>query len=135
MAILPWIVGTLAVTVWHLRTAIPKSHAKANRTGVGGFPEPFDAKQWDELTSTNPSVRNALVFWSNLNRLEPDFLLPTWIELTGAEQKMVIDGFTSGDDSRLRQVVQLSLRRAEPRREDAEMRHTISQLVDSAKRA
>lgn len=131
---LPWIIGVVAVGVWHVRTSLPQTRITANNASVSGFPQPFDAKKWDDLTAQNPSVRDALVFWANVDRLEPAFLLPTWIELTGAEQKMVVDGFATGDDGRLIQVVQLATRRAEPRSDDAVMRHTPSELVEGAKR-
>lgn len=134
MPVLPWAIAALAVTVWHLRTAIPTRRTSANGTAVSGFPLPYDAKNWDELTESNNSVRQALTFWSRVNKMEPDFLLPTWIELTGTEQKMVVDAFANGDPSQLRQVVQLSMRRAEPKREDAEMRHTALEIAEQAAR-
>jgi len=130
---LPVAIGLLALAVWHVRSAQPKSRSRATPIVVGGLPKPFDAKNWDEMSKYNVDARDALMFWSNLNRLEPDYLLPTWIELTGAEQEMVLDAFKKGEDTKLLEVVNLSIRRAEPRREDAEFRYSIAELVNRAK--
>lgn len=130
---LPAVIGLLALAVWHVRSSTPKSKGTTAGVNVGGLPLPYDAKNWDEMTQYDPSVRDALIFWSNVNRLEPQYLLPTWIELTGAEQKMVLAGFKSGDDSPLLEVVNLALRRAEPRGDDAELMYSVSELVNKAK--
>ena len=130
---LPVAIGLIALAVWHVRTSESKSRSRTNPVIVGGLPKPYDAKNWDEMSKHNVNARDALMFWSNLNRLEPDYLLPTWLELTGAEQEMVLDAFKNSDETKLLEVVNLSLRRAEPRREDAEFRYSVSELVNLAK--
>ena len=100
--------------------------------GLGALPAPYDAVAWEELAQTSQPAAKAITFWAEVMRMEPELLLPTWIELTTGEQKQLVNGFAYNNTSKLNKVLTSALPRAEPKSEDAQRRYSNEALLRAA---
>jgi len=138
----PIALALAAVAVWIFRSR-PKPTPTPTALAAGGtMPQSFDAKKWDELAAHRKPVALALEFWSFTVKNEPELFLPTWIELTNEEQKIVVKAMEKFGESgelepagQLKRVVDLAYSRAEPKAEDAEPHKTPSETIADYRRS
>ena len=142
----PIAVAVAAVAVWLFRVRPKPDEPRQLGTGTGaptrsGQPKSYDAKKWDELAGQSKPVALALEFWNHIARGEPELFLPTWIELTGEEQKIVVKAMErfaeSGtlENGQLSRVVELAYSRAEPKAEDAEAHGNAETVIEAYRRS
>lgn len=125
-----------AIAWWWRRASAPRHEVvtaeQAGTATVAGYPQPHDVLGWEDRSQVDEAVRYALVFWSNVGRLEPEISLPTWIELTTGEQKALVESFRTGDLAPLERVVDSAMLRAEERFPDARRHRKTGDLAVAA---
>ena len=141
LPIAPIALALAAVAVWLFRSR-PKPTPSALSAGAGTMPQSFDAKKWDELAAHRKPVALALEFWNFTVGNEPELFLPTWIELTNEEQKIVVKAMEKFTESgkleasgQLKRVVDLAYSRAEPKAEDAEAHQTPKDAIEAYRKS
>ena len=140
----PIAVAVAAVIVWLFRLR-PKPQPAQLGTGeasLSKWPKSYDAKGWDELAGQQKPVALALEFWNHIARGEPEFFLPTWIELTGEEQKIVVRSMEKfaetgvlAANGQLKRVVGLAYSRGEGKTEDAEAHQTPKDAIEAYRKS